>query len=159
MTQMPQMETRDPRTYAIIGAAMEVHSELGPGFLEAVYHQSLVRELKERGVPFVSEVPLVVRYKGNPLDAIYKADLVCFGEVIVELKAHARTHEVDKMQVVHYLKATQRSVGLLLNFGTEQLEFQRFIYTHPPGRWPSVPSAASASNGEPPSAGTTNGGT
>ena len=149
MTQMSQMENRDPRTYAIIGAAMEVHTELGPGFLEAVYHQALVRELKARGIPAVSELPLVVRYKGDPLDTTYKADLVCFGEVVVELKAHKRTHDVDKLQVIHYLKATRLSVGLLLNFGTEQLDYQRFVFTHPP-ETASASSVASATKGETP---------
>ncbi len=126
---------------------MEVHTELGPGFLEAVYHQALRRELRARGIQTVSELPLVVRYKGEPLDTTYKADLVCFGEVLVELKAHKRTHDVDKLQVVHYLKAARMSVGLLLNFGTEQLDYQRFVFTHLPEK-ASASSVPSATNGE-----------
>src|SRR5687768_1769590 len=120
MSQMTQMDRRDPRTYAIIGAAMEVHSELGPGFLELVYHQALARELRTRSIPFESESPLAVHYKGQPLDAVYKADFICFGQVVVELKAHRKTIDVDTAQVIHYLKATRFETGLLLNFGEDQ---------------------------------------
>src|SRR2546422_6387765 len=80
-------QNRDPQTYAIIGAAMEVHRELGRGFLEAAYCQSLAIELTERAIPFAPQVPLVIRYKGRTLDCTYRADFICFGNVIVEIKA------------------------------------------------------------------------
>lgn len=142
MTPMSQMGERDPRTYAIIGAAMEVHTELGPGFLESVYHRALERELAARNIAFETEVGLVVDYKGVPLDAIFRADLLCFNEVVVELKAHRRSSDADFAQVIHYLKATRCSVGLLLNFGSEQLEYRRFAFTHQS----SAPSASSAAS-------------
>jgi GxxExxY protein len=142
MTQMSQMDQRDPRTYAIIGAAMEVHNELGPGYLEAVYHEALAKELRSRGVPTESERPFVVHYKGEPLAAAYRADLICFGEVIVELKANWTTSEADSAQVINYLKGTRLATGLLLNFGEAQLYYRRFVLTHP----------ASASAGSAPSA-------
>src|SRR5690349_3294818 len=106
---------RDPRTYAIIGAAMEVHRELGPGCLEAVYHRALAQEFEARGIPAIHEQEVPVAYKGRPLGAPYRADFVCFGEVIVEVKAKRDLSEPDRNQVIHYLKATRLRTGLLLN--------------------------------------------
>src|SRR5688572_26210494 len=80
-------EERDPRTYAIIGAAMEVHRELGCGFLERVYKETRELELAARGIPFSRQVELAIMYKGQMLKATYKADLICFENVVVELKA------------------------------------------------------------------------
>src|SRR6185312_8509296 len=80
-------ELRDPQTYGIIGAAIEVHRVLGSGFLEAVYRQSLRLELAARNIPFKCEVELVVNYKGTLLDCKYKADFMCFDDVLIECKA------------------------------------------------------------------------
>ncbi len=119
---------RDPRTHAIIGAAMEVHRQLGPGFLEAVYAEALALELVERTIPFEREKHLPISYKGRVLATHYRADLVCWGNVIVELKAIADTGTAQKAQVANYLKASGFETGLLLNFGTRSLQFSRLIF-------------------------------
>lgn len=79
-------DSKDPQTYAIIGAAMEVHNHLGSGFLKAVYQEALAAELLQRGIPFEREVQLAVNYKGTILPVSYRTDFVCYGEIIVELK-------------------------------------------------------------------------
>jgi GxxExxY protein len=123
-------QMRDPQTYAIIGAAMEVHNELGSGFLEAVYCQAMRLELMTRSIPFNPEVPLVIRYKDHPLDCAYRADFVCFGNVIVEIKALGQLTGVERAQVINYLKATGYKVALLLNFGAESLQFERVVLNY-----------------------------
>ncbi len=121
------MNYKDPRTYAIIGAAMEVHRELGSGFLEAVYHAALIIEFMARGIPFEHEVELPVFYKGTKLGTAYRADFVCYGSIIVELKALAQLSGVEQAQIINYLKATRHEVGLLINFGSSSLEYDRFV--------------------------------
>lgn len=113
--------------FAIVGAAMEVHSQLGPGFLEAVYHAALKLELTARGIPFESEKPLSIYYKGRKLSTEYQADLVCYGKIVVELKALDRLSGKEEAQVLNYLKATGFRVGVLINFGSRgKLEWKRF---------------------------------
>ena len=119
---------RDPQTYAIIGAAMEVHGCLGHGFLEAVYQEALACEMSDRGIPFEREVALPVVYKGRRLQCAYRADFVCFGEVIVELKAISQLTGADDAQVINELKATGLHRGLLLNFGAPSLEHKRLVF-------------------------------
>ena len=118
---------KDPRTFAIIGAALEVHRVLGPGFLEAVYHEALARELTKRAVPFRSEVELPVFYKGERLSTSYRCDFVCYDTVIVEVKALARLTGLEEAQAINYLKASGHSVALLLNFGARSLEHHRLV--------------------------------
>jgi len=113
-------------TQAIIGAAMEVHRVLGPGFLEAVYDGALARELAEHAVPHRRQVGLSVMYKGT-LVGMYRADFVVDDKVIVENKAARQLTELDEAQLLNYLKATGYRVGLLLNFGARSLEIKRRI--------------------------------
>jgi GxxExxY protein len=117
----------DPETYAIIGAALEVHKTLGAGFLEAVYQQALAKEFALRKIPFRAQVELPVFYKGEKLDAIYRMDFVCFNNVLVEMKALQITSGADESQVINYLMASGLPKGLLLNFGVRSLYFQRFV--------------------------------
>ncbi|HET9180421.1 MAG TPA: GxxExxY protein [Terriglobia bacterium] len=126
---MPVEDKRDPRTHALIGAAMEVHRQLGCGFLEAVYQEAFHHELLERSIPFQREVHISVFYKGSRLAADYRADFVCFGSVVVEVKALQKLTGIEEAQVISYLKATAREVALLLNFGAKSLEFRRFIFS------------------------------
>ncbi|MBI2953788.1 MAG: GxxExxY protein [Chloroflexi bacterium] len=103
--------------YAIQGAVFEVYREMGCGSLEAVYQECLCRELQRRGIPFVSQVELSLFYKGEKLTQTYKPDFVCYGNIIVELKAVKETGAEHRAQVFNYLKATGLRVGLLVNFG------------------------------------------
>ena len=116
--------------YAVVGAAMEVQRVLGRGFLEGVYQDAMQLELTAQGVPFEAEKPIDVEYKGQCLTHRYYADLVCFGQVIVELKALSRLSGNEEAQVLNYLKATDFKVGVLINFGRPgKLEWKRFANT------------------------------
>ncbi len=119
---------QDERTYRIIGAAIEVHKELGCGFLEGVYQEALGREFQGREVPFKSQPTIQISYKGEPLDKTYQPDFICYDEVIVEIKAISSLSGVEEAQLINYLKATGLKVGLLLNFGARSLEHKRFVY-------------------------------
>ncbi len=122
------MSNRDEETYAIIGAAMNVHRELGCGFLEPVYQDALEEEFKLLNIPFQREVKLNIPYKGNVLKSYYKADFICFNNTIVELKALQGLTGVEEAQVINYLKASKLHKSLLINFGTKSLEHKRFVY-------------------------------
>ena len=121
------VDGRDPQTYAIIGAALEVHKQLGAGFLEQVYHEALAAELTNGNIPHAREVKLVIHYKGAPLNCFYKADFICYGEVLVELKAVDRLANNDDAQVINYLKTTRLKRALLINFGARRLEYKRMV--------------------------------
>ena len=114
--------------YAVVGAAIEVHRELGAGFLEAVYQEAMERELSARGIVFQSQRELVIQYKGQPLGKSYVCDLLCFDKVLVELKAMDRLTGREEAQLINYLKAAGLPVGLLINFGAHgKLEWRRLV--------------------------------
>ena len=114
--------------YAIIGAAMEVHREFRGGYLEAVYQEALELELGWRGVPFVPQAEISLRYKGHPLKKKYVADLVCYEQVLVELKVMERRTSREEAQLLNYMHATGFRVGVLINFGDPgRLDWHRYV--------------------------------
>jgi GxxExxY protein len=121
-------EQRDPQTYAIIGAAMEIHRTLGHGFLEAVYQEAAVIEFPLHQIPFECEVLFEIHYKGTLLNTHYRADFVCFSSIIVEFKAQSQLTSADEAQLLNYLKATGYPRGLLINFGASSLEYKRMVF-------------------------------
>lgn len=127
MTQMNADQKKDPETFAIIGAAMAVHGELGNGFLERVYQDALEIEFAQRNIPFTREQVIPVTYKGHILGTPYRADFVCHASIIVELKAIKALTEIESAQVLHYLKATGFERALLINFATPRLDYKRFV--------------------------------
>lgn len=121
------MDDKDPQSFAVIGAAMAVHRELGKGFLESVYAEALACELTAQGIPFEREVDIQIRYKNEILKSTFRADFVCFGTLLLELKALSRLIAQAESQILHYLKATGLRKGLLLNFGSTSLQYKRFV--------------------------------
>jgi len=119
---------RDERTYKIIGAAIEVHKELGCGFLEAVYQEALEKEFKIQDIPYKPQPIVEIKYKGQLLEKKYQPDFICFGEVIIEIKAISSLSGVEEAQLINYLKATGLNVGLLINSGSKSLEHKRFVF-------------------------------
>lgn len=126
LNQPPSFQ--DPRTFAIIGAAYEVHRVLGAGLLEIFYKDALEIEFAERHIPFVRESPCRLEYKGRPLSRDYHVDFICFDEIVLEIKARSVTGPADHAQVLNYLASTRNRCGLLLNFGVAKLEHRRFIW-------------------------------
>ena len=124
---MPELILKD-EVYRIVGAAMEVYWQLGRGFLEPVYQEALENELRRRRIPFESQCRLTINYKGEALRKQYIADLVCFGQIIAELKVSDRLIGADEAQILNYMKATNKRVGLLFNFGSaHKLEWKRYV--------------------------------
>ncbi|MFN2257587.1 MAG: GxxExxY protein [Desulfuromonadaceae bacterium] len=114
--------------YAIVGAAMEVSNELGAGFLEAVYQEALEVEFDERNLPFVPQQRLPIAYKGRMLNKEYIPDFLCYDQVIVEIKAIKNLTGIEQAQLLNYLKASGKPVGVLLNFGSPKLEWKRMVF-------------------------------
>ena len=137
------VEERDPQTYAIIGAAMEIHRQLGHGFLEAIYQEAAVIEFPLKQIPFEKEVALPVKYRNILLPTYYRADFVCFSEIIVEFKALTRLSTVEEAQLLNYLKATGLKRGLLINFGASSLQTKRLVWGYEETPKKSAPSAPS----------------
>ena len=111
--------------YQLIGACMAVHRELGCGFLEAVYQEALEEEFKARNIPYIREAQLAIVYKGKVLNKRYTADFICYGGIIIELKALSELSTVHKSQLINYLKVTKHKLGLLVNFGQNSLQSKR----------------------------------
>jgi GxxExxY protein len=115
-------------SYRIIGACFEVYKEKGNGFLEAVYQECLAIEFAEQGIPFVEQSRLKLAYKGRTLRQYYEADFLCFDEIIVEIKAVKSLTDEHRAQVINYLKATDKQLGLLVNFGHyPKIEHERYL--------------------------------
>jgi len=119
-------------TYAIRGAIFEVNNVLGPGFLEKVYENSLLVELKRRGYKAEAQVPLKVLYK-NIVVGEYFADLIVEDRVIVELKTVESLDRIHEAQLLNYLKATGIKVGLLVNFKHQKADIKRLVFNLPEG--------------------------
>lgn len=113
-------------TRTIIGAAMEVHSTLGPGFLESVYEAAMAIELNLGKVPYERQKPIPVMYKGEKAKDFF-CDFLVDGKVLVELKALKAITNTEEAQVLNYLKATGLQVGLLINFGEQSLKYKRLV--------------------------------
>ncbi|MCK5528145.1 MAG: GxxExxY protein [Kiritimatiellae bacterium] len=103
--------------YAIQGAIFDVYREMGCGFLESVYQECLEKELAKRDIPYIPQKEVKLLYKGEELRQTYKPDLICYGQIIIELKAVRNIAPEHKAQVINYLKATKMRLGLLVNFG------------------------------------------
>ncbi len=115
-------------SYRIMGACFEVYKEMGCGFLEDVYQECLALEFASRGIPFEAKVQLALMYKGQALAQIYIPDFVCFGTIIIELKAVSDLGDAHRAQVHNYLKATGYKLGLLVNFGHyPKVEYERIV--------------------------------
>jgi GxxExxY protein len=123
------MEEQDPLTSGVIGAAIEVHRQLGPGLLEVLYHRALRCELALRSIPFRSEQPVSVIYKGNNIGDDLRLDLVVENQLIVELKSVDKVIPVHEAQLLTYLKLTNLRKGLLINFNVRLLKdgIKRFV--------------------------------
>ncbi len=128
--QADPTDARDPQTYAIIGAAIEIHRQLGHGFLEAVYQDAAVIEFPLHGIPFEREVLLPIKYRDIILPSRYRADFICFSDIIVEFKALTGLSGVEEAQVLNYLKATGFQRALLFNFGTSRLQYKRLVWEY-----------------------------
>jgi len=114
--------------YAIVGAAMEVYNELGPGFAENIYQEAPAMELRERNIPFVEQQPIQIMYKGKPLRQRYIPDFFVYDKIIVEIKAVKQLGLLEQGQILNYLKATGVRLGLLINFGNDyKLNWERKI--------------------------------
>ena len=114
--------------YQIIGASFEVYKDKGSGFLEAVFQECMQLELGLQQIPFVAQQALPLTYKGFPLKQSYVADIVCFGKIVVELKAVEVLVDEHRAQLLNYLNATGYRLGLLINFGHyPKLEWERLV--------------------------------
>ncbi len=115
-------------SYRIVGACFEVYREKGCGFLESVYQECLELELGARGIPYAAQVALALEYKGCPLRSSYQPDFICYGKIVLELKAATELNDQHRAQMHNYLMATRLKLGLLTNFGHfPKLQLERVV--------------------------------
>lgn len=114
-------------SYAIIGACIKVHTKLGAGFLEAVYQESLEREFLKRNIPFQRQPKLSLYFDGEKLKKYYIADFLCYGSIVIEIKATSFISEMNIKQLQNSLKASKHRLGILINFGTSSLTSKRIL--------------------------------
>ena len=112
-------------SFNLVGAALEVHKQIGCGFTEPVYQEAFEEELRLRGIPFEREKVINVTYKGKILSKNFRPDFVCYDKIIVELKAVSEFTDEHTSQVYNYLKASGLKLGILINFGKKSLEYKR----------------------------------
>jgi GxxExxY protein len=117
----------EKESYQIIGASLEVHKELGPGFLEAVYQEALTIEFSKQSIPFCREKELRLYYKNVSLQERYKVDFVCYDSIIIEVKALSALNSEHESQLINYLSATRLKLGILINCGERSLKYKRII--------------------------------
>lgn len=117
----------EEETYKVIGACMTVHKNLGSGFLESVYQEVLAKEFRKEEIPFTQQQKLNLFYEGEKLNKYFNADFVCFDKIILEIKSVSFLNKNLESQIINYLKATNKEVGLLINFGEKSLKWKRFI--------------------------------
>lgn len=116
-------------TFKVRGCLMNVYNKLGPGYREETYKRALIKEFTKNNIPFVSEETITIKYDNEAIDE-YKADLITFGKIIIELKAVAEMHPVFEAQLLSYLKAADMKLRLLVNFGSNKLFIKRFVNPH-----------------------------
>ncbi|HSY18419.1 MAG TPA: GxxExxY protein [Candidatus Acidoferrales bacterium] len=115
-------------SFDIMGACFEVYKEKGSGFLEAVYQECLEMEMADRKIPFISQPQLALAYKGRPLKSKYTPDFICYGKIVLELKAVTALTDEHRAQIQNYLRATKFKLGLLVNFGHyPKVEYERIV--------------------------------
>ncbi len=114
-------------SYRIRGAIFEVHRQLGCGFLERVYQEALEREFQLRNIPYEREKAIPIIYKGCTIAEPYRADFVCYGKIIVELKAVQELEDIHRAQIINYLKVSNMKLGVLVNFNATSVAPERFL--------------------------------
>ena len=117
-------------SYEIVGAIIAVQKELGCGYLERVYQDALEYEFKMRKIPYEREKNIQIMYKGKPLGEPYRADFICYGKIIVELKAVKTLEDTHYAQILNYLKATKMKLGILVNFHDIYIVPKRIVNTY-----------------------------
>lgn len=123
---MPEIYFKE-ESYRIIGVCMRVHSMLGPGFLESVYQEAVEKEFIKEGIPYVREKVLRIQFGDEMLDKSFRVDFLCYGEILLELKAVKFLLPVFTDILLNYVKASGKKLGILANFGEQSLKYKRIV--------------------------------